>query len=95
MRKTLVTLTAAGALALAGLSLPSPVQAAPVWLIPAIVAAGVGGAVLGGAAAAANNLAYGPPPVGSVYVRPTAEAPNCQIMRERVPGGWRQVQVCD
>jgi hypothetical protein len=95
MRKTLVSLTAAGALALGGLALPSPAQAAPIWLIPAIIAAGVGGAVVGGAAVAANRLAYGPPPGGSVYVRPADAAPNCQIMRERVPGGWRRVQVCN
>lgn len=95
MKKTLVSLTAAGALALAGLSLPSPAQAAPIWLIPAIIVAGVGGAVIDTAATAANDLAYGPRSAGNVYVRPAEQAPNCQIMRERVPGGWRRVQVCD
>jgi hypothetical protein len=88
MRKGLVSLTAAGALAVAGFSLPSPAQANPVLLIPALIAAGViGGVAVGGAAIEANQQAYGPPPGGTVYVRPTGASPDCQIMRERVPGG--------
>ena len=95
MNKTLVSLTAAGAIALAGFSLPSPAQAHPLLLIPALIAAGVvSGAVVGDAIE--NQQNYGPPPGGTVYVRPTGVAPDCHIMRERVPGGgWRRVQVCD
>ena len=110
MKKILVSLTAAGALALAGLSMPSPAEAQsdpprvdPVWLIPAIIAAGVGGIIADGVAAAATlppyeliyGPAYGPAPAETVYVQPTSPAPECRMMRERVPGGWRRVEVCD
>jgi hypothetical protein len=86
MRKTLTAITAAGALAVATVSVPTQANALAEWVIPAIIVAGIGGAAVG-TTVAANS------PRGSVYVQPRAEA-SCQIVRERTANGWRRVEVC-
>jgi hypothetical protein len=95
MKKTLLTLTAAAAIGTAGLSAaPSAANAAPFWVAPVII----GGAIVGTAAVATAANAqgyYDPAPRGTVRVRPTASATQCFWARERVPGGWRRIQVCN
>jgi hypothetical protein len=100
MKRTLLALTAVGAVAAAGVSIPNQAQAVtPAWVVPAIVGAGVGGLFVGGAVAAseAPYAAYSPGynPPGTVYVRPSAAPSRCYMARERIAGGWRRVQVCD
>jgi hypothetical protein len=102
MRKALTSIAAAGALAAATVSVPTQANALAQWVVPVIVVAGVGGAIVGSVAA---NAAYAPPayaPAGNVYVqpRPTAYvqprvAAKCHIVRERTASGWRRVEVCD
>lgn len=94
MRKALTTLAAAGALAAATVSVPTQANAFAQWVIPAIIVAGVGGAVVGSAVAAnAGAPAYAP--AGSVYVQPRV-ASTCHIVRERTAsGGFRRIEVCD
>ncbi len=95
MKKTLVALSAAAALGAATLTVPTSANAYPVWVIPAIIAAGVGGVVVAGAA---SSAAYADPyygPRGTVYVQPTApRATGCYTARERTSQGWRRVRVC-
>jgi hypothetical protein len=110
MKRTLMSLAAAGVIATGGLAASTQKADAAWWVAPAII----GGVLLGGvtlaAAANANNAAYGYyantyyQPTGNVYVRPVANRYNaynsynaygdCRIARERVPGGWRRVQIC-
>ena len=93
MRRAITTLAAAGALAAATVAVPTQANALAEWVIPAIVVAGIGGAVIGVTAANADSYAYAPR--GTVYVQPRAAA-TCQIVRERTAnGGWRRVQVCE
>jgi hypothetical protein len=98
IKKTAITLAAAAAIGTAGMAAaPTPAQAMAWWVVPAIV----GGVVVGGATVAAANNAYAgpevyePAPGGTVYVRPTVAPTACHWARERVPGGWRRVQVCN
>jgi hypothetical protein len=87
MVKPLTTLLAAGALAAATVSVPTQANAFAEWIIPAIIAAGVGGVAVG--TVAANNAQ------GNVYVQPRAQA-SCHIVRERTASGaTRRVEVCD
>ena len=93
MVRTLTALTAAGAIALATVSLPTRAEANPAWLIPALI---VGGVVVVAASAASANAYYAPgyyAPAGSVYVQPRV-ASRCHIVRERTPIGWHKVRVC-
>ena len=100
MKRTLMTLAAAAVIGTAGMAATTQSAQAAWWIAPAIV----GGVLLGGvtvaAAANANNGPYGYydsgyAPTGNVYVRPAGgEFANCRITRERVPGGYRRVQVC-
>lgn len=88
-RKSTIALAAAGALATGTLAVPTTANATPAWVVPAIVAAGVGGLVLGAGHAHAYDYRgyYGPPPRGVVDVRP---AERCWIEhRRRGP-----VEVC-
>jgi hypothetical protein len=100
MTRNLIALAAAGAIGAAGLAMPTKAEATPAWVVPVIIAAGVGGLVLGGAAVAASDPAYayyGPgygSPRGSVYVRPTGYGPRCYWVRERTPWGPRDVEIC-
>jgi hypothetical protein len=93
MRKTALALAAAGTIALGAISVPQQAQA-QWWVAPLIV----GGLVVGGAAvatAATAPRAYQEfEPAGAIYVRPSGAPGSCRIMRERVPGGWRRVEVC-
>lgn len=90
MRKTILSMTAAGALAVAGVTAASRPAQAFWWVIPAIV----GGVVVGAGAGAAVTAANGPnalEPDRSVYIEPN----GCRMQRERVNGVWRNVQVCN
>src|SRR5262249_48623944 len=92
MRKVLSSLAAAGAIAAATVAVPSQANAFAPWVVPVIIAAGVGGLAVG--ATAANANAYGPR--GDVYVQPRAAAvSNCHIVRERTANGFRRIEVCD
>jgi hypothetical protein len=79
-RKTAIALTAAGALGVGTIGATQPAAAVtPAWVIPTIVAVGVGGLALG--AAADNAYAYGPPQrAGLVTVQPVA---GCWIENRR------------
>jgi hypothetical protein len=100
MKKTLVALTAAGALAVGTLAVPQQAEAHAWWWIPAAI---VGGVVVGGAVANAQaRAAYGYTgpyaaapsygPRGSVSVRP---ARGCYMQeRPSLWGGYRYVEVC-
>lgn len=85
-RKTAIALTAAGALGVGTIGATQQASAVtPVWVVPAIIVAGVGGIALG--AAADNAYAYGPPAhSGVVSVRPA----GCWIENR----GSGPVQVC-
>lgn len=101
MKRTLMTLAAAAVIGTAGMAATTQSAQAAWWVAPAIV----GGVLLGGVTVAAAANANGPygyyngygyAPQGNVYVRPAAAAEfsNCRISRERVPGGYRRVQIC-
>ncbi len=93
MVKYLTAILAAAALAGATVSVPTKAEAYPVWVIPAIVAAGVGGLAVGTVATSAAAQQYGAP--GNIYVQPRAAA-TCRIVRERTPsGGWARVEICE
>ena len=93
MLKTCSAIAAAAALTAASVSVPTKADAYPVWVIPAIIAAGVGGVAIGTTAVAASR-ADSYDAVGNVYVQPRGAA-NCHIVRERSRSGWRQIEVCD
>ncbi len=88
---------AAVAVALAAATIVAPNKAeavTPVWVVPAIVAAGIGGLTVG-AMATANAAYVAPGARGNIYVQPRAEA-TCRIVRERTPsGGWARVEICE
>jgi hypothetical protein len=85
-RKTAIALTAAGALGVGTIGATQPAAATPAWVIPTVVAVGIGGLALG--AASSNAYAYGPPAhVGVVTARPVG---GCWIENRR--GG--PVEVC-
>jgi hypothetical protein len=94
MKKTLLSLAAAAVIATGAIAAPQPAQA-QWWIAPLIVGGLVGTVVVAGAATQ-RDLAYAPgyAPAGAVYVRPAGAPGSCRIMRERVPGGWRRVEVC-
>jgi hypothetical protein len=95
MKKTLVAMTAATALAAGTMTAPNRAEALAQWVIPAIVAAGVGGVAVGGTVAAASTPAY-VEPGGTVYVRPATEPRSCFVARERLPDGrLRRIRVCN
>jgi hypothetical protein len=84
-------LAAAGTIALGAISAPQPAQA-QWWVAPLIIGGLVVGTVAVASAASSPRGFY--EPAGSVYVRPIGAQASCRIMRERVPGGWRRVEVC-
>lgn len=99
MKKTMIALAAASALAMGTLSVPQKAEAHAWWVIPSIV---LGATVIGGAAVAASSAHaqayYAPPPyaprgsVGSVYVAPTR---GCYMQAQpALFGGYRSVEVC-
>lgn len=95
-RHALIAGTAAIALAGATVTAPTQANAYPVWVIPAIIGAAVGGVAVGAVASNPPAYAYEPGtigPRGTIYVEPTAE---CRVVRERMPSGrWHRVRVCD
>lgn len=98
MTRTAITLLTAAGMAAAAATVPTRADAYPVWVVPAIVAAGVGGLVVGGAVA--SQQAYADERYantrGTVYVRPGGAAQNCTIVRERLADGrLRRVQICE
>jgi hypothetical protein len=85
MKKAMIALTAAAALAVGTFSVPQKAEAHAWWWIPAAI---LGGVVVGGAVAHSNAYAA---PRGSVYVNPA----NCRIVRERISGNrYREVEIC-
>ena len=93
MKKTIIALTAATALAAGTVAMPSTANATPAWFFPALI---IGGVVATGtviAASRANAYYYGPfaAPRGRISVRP---ATFCRVERVRTSRGWREVEVC-
>lgn len=90
MKKTLIALSTAALVAAGSVAVPQKADAFAPWIIPAIVAAGVGGVVVGDVA---TQTYYAGPPRGEIYVRPMGG--DCRFVRERgADGYWHQVQVC-
>jgi hypothetical protein len=106
MRKTLIAAASGLALAVGSIGMSTPAAADPV-LIPALVAAGIGGLGIGALAATAPRHTetvvvparqeyYAPPGTGTVTAVPAAEQQGpCYWTRARVSGVVRRVQVCD
>lgn len=100
MRKILMTLAATAAIATVAVgAAPRPAHAIW-WIAPAIIGGAIAGTAIGSAAARHDGplggpYAYEPGPAGDIYVRPSDQPASCYWARERVPGGWRRVQVCD
>lgn len=105
MRKTLIGLTSAFALAASATIAPTPASAYPAWVIPAIAVAGVGGFALGAGVGSAHAQTQ---TTGSIVAVPPAAPdqtqmmddpatmvqPGCHLVRERLRGEWRRVEVC-
>ena len=96
MKRTVIALAAASALAMGTISVPQKAEAHAWWVIPSIV---LGAAVVGGAAIASSRAhaqAYYAPapsaPRGSVYVAPTR---GCYMQAQpALFGGYRTIEVC-
>jgi hypothetical protein len=94
MKKTLIALTAATALAAGTVTLPSTANAVPAWFWPTLI---IGGVLTTGAVVAASqaNAAYYNPyvvePRGRISVRP---AGYCRVETVRTSRGLRRVEVC-
>ena len=99
MKRTLIALAAAAALALGTITVPQKAEAHAWWVVPSIIlgAAVVGGAVLAHSRAHAGYYGphYGPHayvPRGAVRVAPTR---GCHLApRPALWGGTRYVEVC-
>jgi hypothetical protein len=85
MMKKLMTGVAAAAIAGGALAIPTQANALAEWVIPTIVATGLGGVMVG--SAAANNNPY--------YGYAAEPGGPCHIGREQGPDGrWHRVRVC-
>ncbi len=84
MKRTALALATAATVAIGTIATPRPASALAEWVIPVIIAVGVGGVAVG---VVSSNR---PANVGEIYVNPT----NCRTVREQTPDGWRRVQVC-
>ena len=77
MKKTLMSLSAAAVIGAGTIAAPQPAHAIAEWVIPTIIAAGVGGVALGAASSPHGPYAYAPygyaAPAGSVYVQSAAD----------------------
>jgi hypothetical protein len=103
MKKTLMALGAAAALAVSAVAIPAPAHAQRG--VAAGVAAGlIGGAIVGGAIASQNGYYYGPGYYGPRYGGPAyvvdpGYGPDCIWQRQRFWDGYgwrvRSVRVCD
>jgi hypothetical protein len=92
MKKILIALTAASALAVGTMAVPQKAEAYAWWVVPSIIlgTAVVGGAVIAGSHAAYANQHYAPR--GSVRVAPTR---GCYLQEQpALFGGYRYVEVC-
>ena len=92
MKKTLIALTAASALAVGTMAVPQKAEAYAWWVIPSII---VGTAVVGGAVIAGSHAHAYPhyaAPRGTVRVAPTR---GCYLQASpSLFGGARYVEVC-
>jgi hypothetical protein len=99
MKKTLIALTAASALAVGTIAVPQKAEAHAWWVIPSIIVgtAVVGGAVIAGSQAYAHPRYAGAPgyygaPRGTVRVAPVR---GCYMQAHpALFGGYRYVEVC-
>lgn len=90
MKKTLMALSAAAVIGAGTIATPQPAHAIAEWIIPTIIAAGIGGVAIGSAA----NRNYYAEPAGTVYVQPSPVG-QCRVVRERLAdGSSRRVRVC-
>jgi hypothetical protein len=89
MKKTIIALAAATALAAGTVTMPTAANAVPAWFWPALV---IGGVFTTGAVVAASqaNAAYYEPR-GRISVRP---AGYCRVETVRTSRGLRRVEVC-
>jgi hypothetical protein len=94
MRKTLIALTAAAALAVGAVSAPKPAEARGAGLAAGIIGGLAAGAIIGSAAGYGPYGYYG----GPAYYGPGYYGAPCYWHRERVWDGygWRvhRVRVC-
>src|SRR4051794_28079200 len=88
MKKTILSLAAAGAVALGTVA---PAHALVWWVVPAIAAGAIGGTAVGATVVHQNDvLAY--EPQGAVYVQPTA---GCHWARVQTANGmWVRQRIC-
>jgi hypothetical protein len=95
MKKSLIAVAAAGALALGTMAVPQKAEAHAWWVVPSIVLGTVvvGGAIVGAHAHAHSPYGYySPQPRGTVRVAPTR---GCYLQeRPALFGGYRYVEVC-
>lgn len=103
MKRLLIAVTAAGALAVATVSAPQKAEAHAWWVVPSIVLGtlAVGGAIVAGAQARAQAAGpygyqphgyYQPRAQGTVHVAP---ARGCYMQAQpALWGGTRYVEVC-
>lgn len=106
MRKIMIAAVSGLALTVGSMSMSTPASADPV-LIPALVAAGIGGLGIGALAATAPRQTetvvvparqdyYAAPGTGTVTAMPAREQLGpCYWTRARIGGAVRRVQVCD
>ena len=71
---------------------PSSAQANPMVAVGWVVAAGVGGVILGALAA---NSAYARPVVATQYPTVQPVDYNCESVKVRYQGRWHRAQICD
>lgn len=93
MKKTMIALTAASALAIGTMAVPQKAEAYPWWVVPSVVvgAAVVGGAVIAGSRGAHAQAYYAPQARGTVSVAPR----GCYLQEQpALFGGYRYVEVC-
>jgi hypothetical protein len=97
MKKTLIALTAASALAVGTIAVPQKAEAHAWWVIPSIIVgtAVVGGAVIAGSQAYAHPRYAGAPVTGGA-ARFTSRRRATAICRSSPAlfGGYRYVEVC-
>jgi hypothetical protein len=88
MKKTIIALTAATALAAGTVTLPSTANAVPAWFWPTLI---IGGVLTTGAVVASSQANAYYEPRGRISVRP---AGYCRVETVRTSRGLRRVEVC-
>jgi hypothetical protein len=95
MRKPLLGIASALAIAASAVAVSTPASAFPVWVVPAIVAAGVGGLGIGAAAGAEHSRTTEMVlPEVAPHSSEAIVQPGCHPTRALVRGVWRRVEVC-